>query len=42
MSKLRAKITVFLLERLNLTILLLQIYLQLLGLTLNPKHGKLV
>jgi hypothetical protein len=32
----------FVLEPLNLTILLLKIYLQLLGLTLNPKHRKLV
>ena len=42
MSKMRATISVFLLERLNLTLLLLQIYLQFLVLTLNPKQGKLV
>ena len=42
MSKMRATISVFLLERLNLTLLLLQIYLQFLGLTLIPKHGNLV
>ena len=42
MDKLRTKITVFLIELLNLTILLFQIYLRILVLTLNPKHGKLV